>query len=582
MKEILHTINNFQWVFNPLEKSSKTKLFTALVLILASSFIVSLIPKYIGEIIDSAIEDKSLAYWIISLIAILFAFDIAFEVVRKYFIESTATKAQKELIVKTSERLIKLDLGWISAQRSGGLNGRIQRSVEGSIKLLKLISMDFAPNIFQMILAVCIAFFTNTYIGCILSIAIVIGLFTVYKQIKSQKGIRISLLRAREENDANIVELLTGIESVRVANEENKQIKRIENINENLRVVELKHHVKMMTFDSLKKLNIVVWHIVILVLGVFLASRNIITTGEIVVFNLLFNNVLIPLQSVHRFIDEAQEASLKTTDLRELFLLPIDSSFCNIQESVNHITDNKVAVSIKDLHFSFNGKTILKGINYCFEKGKYYGIIGSTGCGKSTLLRLVMNLIHSQNGEVIVFGQNIVELSREEISNYITFMPQNPYVFQGTIRENLLFGSKTVYPDSELFWALQQVCLFTDINKFEQKLDYVINERGNNLSGGQKQRIALARIFLNAKNKKSEQILILDEATSALDIATEEMIINNLLSIVDENTTLIAIAHRYSTLKESDEILILENGSIQETTSYNKLIRIEQVEYSDN
>lgn len=582
MKEILHTINNFQWVFNPLEKSSKVKLLVALLLIVASSFIVSLIPKYIGEIIDNTIKDKSFAYWIIGLIAILFAFDIAFEVVRKYFIESTATKAQKELIIKTSERLIKLDLEWISAQRSGGLNGRIQRSVEGSIKLLKLICMDFAPNILQMILAVCIAFFTNTYIGFILSIAIVIGLFTVQKQIKSQKGIRINLLRAREDNDANIVELLTGIESVRVANEENKQIRRIENINENLREVELKHHIKMMTFDSLKKINIVVWHIVILAFGVFLASKNLITAGEIVVFNLLFNNVLNPLQNIHRFIDEVQEASLKTTDLRELLLIPIDSSFDNKTKSDNHKTVDNIAVKIKDLHFSFNEKTILKGINYCFEKGKYYGIIGSTGCGKSTLLRLIMNLIHPKSGEVKVFGHNIIDLSREKISDYITFMPQNPYIFKGTIRENLIFGSKTDYPDSELFWALEQVCLFNDINKYDQKLDFIINERGNNLSGGQRQRIALARIFLNAKNRQSEQILILDEATSALDITTEEKIISNLLSIIDSNTMLIAIAHRYSTLKESDEILIFENGCIRESTNYKKLTSLEQIEYSNN
>ncbi len=582
MKEILHTINNFQWVFNPLGKSSKVKLLAALLLIVASSFIVSLIPKYIGEIIDNTIKDKSFAYWIIGLISILFAFDIVFEVVRKYFIESTATKAQKELIIKTSERLIKLDLEWISAQRSGGLNGRIQRSVEGSIKLLKLICMDFIPNILQMILAVCIAFFTNTYIGFVLSIAIVIGLFTVQKQIKSQKGIRINLLRAREDNDANIVELLTGIESVRVANEENKQIRRIENINENLREVELKHHIKMMTFDSLKKINIVVWHIVILAFGVFLASKNLITAGEIVVFNLLFNNVLNPLQSIHRFIDEAQEASLKTSDLRELLLIPIDSSFDCKTKSDNHKTVGNIAVKIKDLHFSYNEKVILNGINYCFEKGKYYGIIGSTGCGKSTLLRLIMSLIHQKSGEVIIFGHSNTELSREEISDFITFMPQNPYIFKGTIRENLLFGSKTEYPDSELFWALEQVCLFNDINKIDQKLDYIINERGNNLSGGQRQRIALARIFLKAKNRRSEQILILDEATSALDITTEENIISNLLSIIDSNTTLIAIAHRYSTLKESDEILIFENGCIRESTNYKKLTSLEQIEYSNN
>lgn len=580
MKEVLQAIRNFKWVFNPLDVKSKVKLIIALLLIIGSSIIVSLIPKYIGKIIDIVITNSSLAYNIIGLITILFVIDIIFEVIRKYLIESTATKAQKELIINTSDRLIKLDLGWISAQRTGGLNGRIQRSVEGSIKLLKLMCMDFAPNIFQMVFAVSVAIITNLYIGIILILVIIIGLFVVQKQIKSQKGIRISLLRAREENDSNIVELLSGIESVRVANEENNQIKRIEVVNETLRATELKHHIKMMTFDSIKKVNIVFWNILILLLGVILVSKNLITPGEIVIFNLLFNTVVNPLQNIHRFIDEAQEASLKNSDLREILSIEIDRSF-NLNVSNNDkIKETEFAITLQNINFTYDDREILKDVNVNFEKGKYYGLIGSTGCGKSTLLRLIMNLIHPNSGTINVFGKRISEITRESLSSMITFMPQTPFIFSGTIRQNLLFGSKMGIDDSELFWALEQVCLRDDIIHLDNQLDFVLNERGNNISGGQKQRIALARIFLNIRFSKLEKILILDEATSALDIQTEETIINNLLSIINDKTTIIAIAHRYSTLKKSDMIIVLENGSVKKKIDYSQLTSLKQVEYS--
>lgn len=570
MKETLAIMRNFIWVYKPLAKKTKVALLIALILIMISALIASLIPRFIGNVIDHAIDNTQLAYTAIITIACMLLFDILIEVVRKYLIENTATQTQKELIVKISDRLIRLDIQWLNSQRSGGLNGRVQRSVEGAVSLLKLMTMDFSPNIFQMIFAVAVAFYTNVYVGCILLLVIIIGLIIVGRQIHSQKGIRLSLLRAREDNDSNIVELLTGIESVRVANEEDKQMNRIEDINEGLRQIELKHHIKMMTFDGLKRFNIVFWNLGILLLGLILASNRIITTGDIVTFNLLFNNILIPLQNIHRFIDEGQEASMKTSDLKDIFDLPVDISYKSSIEGKPELSD-QYAIVMKHIYFSYDEKHILNDISYNFEKGKYYGIIGATGCGKSTLLRTIMNLIHLDKGEIYIYGRNINQISREDLSSMIVFMPQTPYIFSGTIRENILFGSKKDCDESKIWKALEQACLIDDVKAMDDQLDSVLNERGSNVSGGQRQRIALARIFLNAQNFDNERIVILDEATSALDVVTEETIIDNILASVGDKTTIIAIAHRYTTLKNTQEIICMDNGHIKEIISYHEL-----------
>ena len=570
MNEIKNTIKNFLWVYKPLNRKCKLTLFVALLMILVGAFIPSLIPKYIGNIIDNVITDKNLAYTTIGFVAVLFLFDILAEIGRRYLIEKTATKEQKELTIKASNWLIHLDINWLNAQRSGGLNARIQRSVEGAIKLLKLVTMDFLPNILQMLFAVCVAFIVNTYIGFVLIIVIFIGLFIVANQIKSQKGIRLSLIRTREDNESNIVELLAGIESVRIANEEENQISRIEVVNETLREREMKHHIKMMFFDSIKKTNIVLWHLVILLIGVALASSSIITPGEIVVFNMLFNNVILPIQSIHRFLDEAHESSLKTSDLKEILNLPIDISY-NPDTSNNQIKDNELAICSKNLSVDYGEKRVLENVNVDFEKGKYYGLIGATGCGKSTLLKAIMRLTHPTSGSIHLLGKDINTISRKELSSMIIFMPQKPYIFSGSIKENLLFGCKYNPTDNDLWWALEQASIAEEVRYIENDLNFHLNERGSNLSGGQCQRIALARIFICIKYIQNEHIIILDEATSALDIETEEKVISNLLASVSNKTTIIAIAHRYSTLEKSDCIVNMNNGQMQ-YISYNDLI----------
>ena len=571
MKDFVMIIKSFSWVSSRLSRKSRSMMLVAFTMVFIGALINSVVPTINGKLIDTLVAGESGALNLLGVIALAVLGGVAVEVAKRYLIEKVATKTQKDLVVDTFDHTLRVDLKWLKSQQSGGLNGRIQRSVEGCVRLLKIMTMDFAPNIMRMLLAAAIALVTNVYIGAVIAMCVLIGILVILKQIHSQKGIRLALLKVREKNDSNMVELLSGIEAVRVADDEDRQIRLVESINEALRNNEMNHHKKMILFDAIKTINIKLWYIVVLLIGVVMVSFNLITAGEVVAFTLLFTNVANPLQDIHRFIDEAHEASLKTQDLKEILSKPIDKAYyATLSKQVSKPTEN--AVEIKNLSFGYEGKRIFNAIDCPIKKGKYVGIVGTTGSGKSTLISLMMRVWPVENESLYVFDRDINSIPKKELSDFMVYMPQTPFIFKGTIRENLLCGTKGNPSDTDLLWALDKVDLLSYLNGLKEGLDYVVEERGSNMSGGQRQRLALARVFLRLKENPFKQIIILDEATSALDKHTEQQIIDNLLELKKSDTTIISIAHNLETLASTDEIIKLDRNTIQ-TLTYHELLK---------
>lgn len=189
------------------------------------------------------------------------------------------------------------------------------------------------------------------------------------------------------------------------------------------------------------------------------------------------------------------------------------------------------------------------------------------GCGKSSLIKAITKL-EKGNGKIIIDNKDIQTLSRKDISELVALVPQSPFLIVGTIYENICYGINRKVTIEEVEEAAKKAYIFDYINGLPNKFDSVISEGGNNLSGGQRQRIAIARIFL-----RKPKILILDEATSALDNTSEKHIQLEIEKLQHENqTTIISIAHRLTTLKNCDNIIVLNKGKIEESGKYNELI----------
>ena len=226
-------------------------------------------------------------------------------------------------------------------------------------------------------------------------------------------------------------------------------------------------------------------------------------------------------------------------------------------------------VGYEDVHFRYPGaeEDSVSGASFSAEAGDFVGLVGPTGAGKTTLLKLLMRLYEPQEGAIRVDGRDISEYSLSGLRRHVGYVSQEPYLFQGTVRENVAYGIEAT--GEEIREALAMAGAMEFIEELPDGIDTVVGERGVKLSGGQRQRVAIARAML-----EDPEMLILDEATSHVDNETEVLIQRSLESLTAERTTF-AIAHRLSTVRDADEILVMDNGEIRERGTHEELLASE-------
>jgi ATP-binding cassette subfamily B protein len=278
---------------------------------------------------------------------------------------------------------------------------------------------------------------------------------------------------------------------------------------------------------------------------------------------------MTPLSEVHRIIDEGHEASLCVGDLLEILNSPVDPSF----RAAPDRPDPNAAplIEVDDLRVEYvtsDGRTkmALDGLSLAIRRGERVGIAGRSGGGKSTWLKVLLRLTHPSGGRVRFGGLALEDVSREALAEMVGYVGQVPFVFAGTIEENIAYGVDSPTSD-DVRRAAEMACIHDEILAMPGGYAAPVAEKGQNLSGGQRQRLALARLFL-----KNPPVLILDEATSALDNISERCV-QRALAETRRDRTVILVAHRLSTLLDADRILVFDNGRIVESGSYNELVQ---------
>jgi ATP-binding cassette subfamily B protein len=368
-----------------------------------------------------------------------------------------------------------------------------------------------------------------------------------------------------------VVEQLTGIDYVRAANTHRRETRRVAKAAETRRSKELRHHFEMSLFGCGKALNEGFFHILVLALAVYLYLQGRITHGDILAFSVLYLNVMAPLNEVHRFIDEAHESSIRVGDLIELLREPVDPSFRPVDPRTPALAPGEPLFVAEDVEVKYRrvvegGRPALDGASLAIRHGETVGMAGRSGCGKTTFLRVLMRLVHPTGGRVEFGGVPIEGISRESIGELIGYVGQNPFVFAGTIAQNIAYGCPDASPEA-IRHAAESACIHQEILMMPGGYKARVAERGQNLSGGQRQRLALARIFL-----KNPPILVLDEGTSALDNISERLV-QKAINAARADRTVILVAHRLSTLLETDRIIVFEDGKVVETGSYAELVQ---------
>lgn len=560
-------------LYHLLDARQKRSFLFIVVIMILSSALTQFTPKAIGWLTDDILIQEQIEFFniipVLLLILVVNVVNELIKILRRIMVEDTATKTEKRARGLVITSLLKAPLSFFKENMTGNIHGRLNRCLEGTIKLEKLIFMDFAPAIFNSAAAIFVIFTTLPAVLALpMLLVIPIGIGIVFRQISTQQGIRVELLETKSSMDGTIVELLNGIEVIRITDSISLEESRFENKSEFLRKKEMKHHKQMAKYDCWKFINEVTFTVLMIGISAYLATQGIISVGAVLTSYLCFSQLIKPLEELHRILDELSESVILADDFFKLAEIPNDFSYTEVNKATSGPNVISPFINIKDLHFSYdNQASVLKNLNLAFEKGSFTGIAGPSGCGKSSFIKAVCKL-EQYEGEIFIDGVDLRSLSRKELSRIIALVPQSPFIVAGTIYENICYGLDRMPSQKELENAVRKACLTEFIDSLPNKLNTVLSENGGNLSGGQKQRIAIARIFL-----RKPEILILDEATSALDNTSERYIQNEIEKLKEETKmTVISIAHRLTTLKNSDRILVMEHGEIVQTGKYQELI----------
>ena len=270
--------------------------------------------------------------------------------------------------------------------------------------------------------------------------------------------------------------------------------------------------------------------------------------------------VLTPAKSISKALYALKKGNAAAERVYEL----IDSENEFESQEINDIKSFKQKIEMKNVSFSYGETEVLKNISLNIKKGETLAIVGASGSGKSTLANLLPRFYNYNSGELLIDGNELRNISKKSIRSLIGIVGQESILFNGSIRDNILLGKQI--DDDEVYNALKTANALDFINEFDDKIDHKIADNGVNLSGGQKQRIAIARAIIS-----KSPILILDEATSSLDSKSEKLVQDALIKLMD-NKTSIVIAHRLSTVKNAQNIVVLEKGKIVEQGTHDDLI----------
>jgi ATP-binding cassette subfamily B protein len=265
-----------------------------------------------------------------------------------------------------------------------------------------------------------------------------------------------------------------------------------------------------------------------------------------------------------RMVDECQRALASLARIQ----LILDQNPQDIGEGSDD-KQLKGEIEFRDVSFSYNGRPVLEDINIRIPAGSTLAIVGRVGSGKSTLARLIPRLIHADAGEVLIDGQPVGEIPLQKIRRAVGYVPQDTFLFSDTLRENVALGTDDDQVTVERATEISQ--LSPDLDVLPDRLETIVGERGVTLSGGQKQRTALARAVI-----RNPSILIMDDAMSSVDTRTEEAILAGLGDVMAERTTII-IAHRISTVKDADHIIVMDEGRIVEEGTHDHLAALDGI-----
>ncbi len=481
---------------------------------------------------------------------------------RTYLLALVSERIGADLRTTTYEHLLKLSLEYFGGKRTGDLMARIGSETDRINVFLSLHLLDFATDVLMIAMTAVILFSINPWLALVtlLPLPIIAWLIHLVRD-KLRTGFE-QIDRVWAEVTSVLADTIPGIRVVKAFAQEAREAQRFRDANRhNLEVNDRLNRVWSLFAPTVGLLTevgvLVVWFF-----GIWLIARDSITVGVLTAFLAYITRFYTRLDSMSRIVSVTQKAAAGAKRIFDIL-----DHVSSVPEPARPVPLPPVTGDIRfdNVHFRHGNRAILRGINLDIHPGEMIGLVGHSGSGKSTLVNLICRFYDVSDGAVRVEGVDLRDVAIADWRRHIGLVLQEPFLFFGTIAENIAYGK----PDAsreEIVAAARAAHAHEFILRQPLGYDSLVGERGQSLSGGERQRISIARALLI-----DPKILILDEATSAVDTETEFEIQQALNNLIRGRTT-IAIAHRLSTLRRADRLVVMERGRIVEIGKHDELM----------
>ena len=528
--------------------------------------IISICSSYFVQgIIDTYIPDGT--YQTLSILAvgllIAYIFNSIFSYGQNFLLNVLGQRLSIDLNLQYIRHIFELPMEFFVTRRTGEITSRFSDASRIIDALASTVISLFLDLAIVIVMGLVLAAQNTTLFGITL-LALPVYAIVILGFTKKFEKLNDEQMESNAVLSSSVIEDIQGIETIKALNSEDTRYRRIDSQFVNYLKKSFKYSKTESLQTALKTFIQLSLNVIILWVGARVVMQGEMSIGQLMTFNALLSYFIDPLQNIINLQPRLQSASVAQNRLNEVY--QVQSEF-NADTSIQNSAALEGMIEYKHVDYRYGyGTDVLKDINLKIKPDEKLAIVGMSGSGKSTMMvKLLVDFFSPSKGEVTLNGHATSEVNKHTLRSYVNYVPQTPYIFSGTVKENLLLGCRADISEKEVIKACQIAGIDQEIANLPLQFETKLDENAKILSGGQKQRLTIARALLSPA-----KVFIFDEVTSGLDTITEKRVVDNLMKLKDK--TIIFIAHRLAIAERADKVVVIDKGQIVEEGIHEELM----------
>lgn len=530
-------------------------LLVTLINIGGSYYLQGILDEYIPNQMKSTLGIISIGLIITYILQQIMSFS------RDYLLTVLSQRLSIDVILSYIRHIFELPMSFFATRRTGEVISRFT-DANSIIDALASTILSLFLDVSILIIVGSVLLVQNTNLFLLSLISVPIYIIIIFAFMKPFEKMNNDVMQSNSMVSSAIIEDINGIETIKSLTSEETRYQKIDSEFVDYLDKSFKLSKYSILQSSLKQGAQLILNIVILWFGAQVVMTGKISIGQLITFNTLLSYFTNPLENIINLQTKLQSAKVANNRLNEVYL--VESEFKNTQT----LTGSQFLagdICFEDISYKYGfGRDTLNDINLTIKQGDKVSLVGISGSGKTTLAKMIVNFFEPYKGRITINNNDLKMIDKKVLRQHINYLPQQAYIFSGSILENLTLGANQMISQEDIIKACEIAEIRQDIEQMPMGYQTELSD-GAGLSGGQKQRIALARALLT-----KAPVLILDEATSGLDVLTEKKVIENLMDMSDK--TIIFVAHRLSISERTNQVIVLNQGKVIETGSHQELM----------